>query len=192
LSDFEFTIPEANVRQPMPRVRFFIDKEPHPGESAKQGRPIFFDVEKVSIINPGSRDDHHAIVDDSIRQRFPAQYKEWKETRKELVKGEGFTPLVEAPFLGASQIEELRHLNIVTVEMLANLNDAGIQRIGMGARDLVAKAKGFLRVANDTAAAVKLQAELAERDQQIAALNKTILDIGARFDAMQQREKQNA
>jgi hypothetical protein len=191
VSDFEFSIPEASVKQAMPRVRFYLEAQEHIGKSAEAGRKIFVDKEMVSIVNPGSRDEFVKEVDDKAKQQFGPQYEHWRKTREELVKGEGFTPLNEAPFLRPSQIEELRHLNIVTIEMLAGLSEMAIQKVGTGARDLVAKAKGFLKIAADSAAATKLESQLAERDSEIATLKRMMNEMGTRFDAMV-KEKNDA
>ncbi len=180
--DYEFFVPQVNIQAPAPRVRFYVEAMEHPGESKRQGRTVFVDREMADISNPGSKDVFTTVVNDKIKQQFLMQYEHWKRTREELVRGPGFTPLTEAPFMRPSQIEELRVLNIMTIEQLASVPDTGLDRIGHGARDLVSKAKGFLKAAEGTAAVQKLEIELAERDSKIAVLERQMAEMSKRFD----------
>ena len=50
-----------------PNLRFFIEAKPHPGKSAEEGRPVYVDVDMVSIINPGSKDEVVRIAKDKIK-----------------------------------------------------------------------------------------------------------------------------
>ena len=52
------------------RLRFFHDAIENKAKSAEAGRPIYDQVEMVSLINPGSRDELIKKVDDRIRSQY--------------------------------------------------------------------------------------------------------------------------
>lgn len=186
-ADYEFHIPDVNTRQPMPRVRFYIEPIKHDGRSQEEGRPIYIDQEMVSIINPGSKDEFVKKVDDKTRSQYAQHYEHWKKTQKELVEG---TPLSQLTFMGPAQVEELRFFNVLSVEQLAAVPDSTLHKLGHGARDLRAKAQAYLEAARDSALTQKQAAEIQKLKDDNAALQKQILEIGMRFDQLM-KEKGN-
>lgn len=157
-------------------VRFFL----HPVENHKKtkeaGRPIYDDVEMVSIMAPGNtKTEHtaraHAMHYDSnvqkqwtYAERFKEHYRDFKDGVEE--QGSG-TPLAEAPFLSVSQKAEMHAMKIRTVEQLAGMSDRNIRAKGMGFREHVDAAKAYLDTAQGTSA---LAGEMAELRRQLAEL----------------------
>jgi hypothetical protein len=180
-ADYDFDMPSVNVAAPTQRVRFYLEPIKHEGKSAEEGRPVFVDMEMCGIANPGSKDEFIKKVDDKVRQQFAAHYKHWKATQEELVEG---TMLSQVPFLTRSQVEELRHFNILTVEQLAACPDTALHRLGHGARALITQAKSFLASAKDGALAAKQAAEIDKLKTDNAALQQQIHEINARFEQL--------
>ncbi len=179
-----FQMPQTNFNGPKPLLRFYTEAVEMTGKSAQEGRPIFENRDMVAIINPGSRDEVVRIAKDKAKQDpYVAQaYKIWKETQEQPSDG---TPLEQVPFLNPAQVRELKALNILSLEALADLPDAAKQRF-MGGHDLQRKAKALMQAAKDSAFATKVQSELDAANQQIAFLKDQIAQINARYEAEKQ------
>lgn len=152
----------------------------HNGKSEEAGRPIFEDREFVEIHIAG---DNKSVVvkkvDDAIIGRWPEQYKAFKADKEAPLDG---TPINEWPAITVSKAAELRAINIKTVESLAELKDTGIQRIGMGGRELVKKAQAFLKASKSTAAAQKFAAENVKLHDEIDMLKAQIKELADKMD----------
>ena len=152
-------------------VRFFIKPFKDGAESMKQGRPVFKDKEYIEIRIPGQRDAICRPATPRDIARFQRHYDAYKSrTDGELEEG---TPLAEWPAISRSQVEELSFFNVRTVEQLVAMSDQNAARF-KGIHGLQAKAKEFLELAEEVAAASKLKSELAKRDEEIAELKKAV------------------
>lgn len=92
------------------------------------------------------------------------------------------------PSLSKAQAENLVAAGVRTVEDIAAMNEPTMQRVGMGARELKAKAKTYLesRDANKAAEQITaLQAQLGDRDERISSLE-------ARLAALESGKKRRA
>lgn len=163
------------------RLRFFYHPQQNHSKSEEAGRPIFDQVEKVSIINPGSRDEWVGYVTDDIRAEYSSAYEHWRRTQQQPSDG---TPLEEVPFLNAAQVKELRALSIESLEHLAGLTDALKQRIGMGANELVRKAQNYLAAAAGHAADNKAVTENEELRRRIAYLEQNLTAANQRYETL--------
>ena len=177
-SHFETTALQQ-ARPPGPILRFFIEAVENKFKSAEAGRPIYDNVEMISIINPGSKDEFIKKVDAAARQRFGPQYEHWKRTQEQPAEG---TPLEMVPFLNPAQVREFKALNIPTLEHLANLHDGPIQKIGMGGLELVRKAQAYLKAAGDNSVVTKLAAENQRLKGEIETLKTQIAQVNARYE----------
>lgn len=115
--------------------------------------------QKLNVVDQPARDEH--------RKRFPRAYQAYREGREQRPEG---TPIESWPYLTPAQVAELRALSILTVEQMAGLSDAGLQQIGMGARDLQTRAKAFL--AGTSAENQQLRGELDALKAQLAELTE--------------------
>lgn len=136
-------------------------------KSAVEGRPIFDSIEICHIYVAGDPFNQSSCpVDDKIKQRFPNQYRAWKE------KGEGRkvtgTPLRSWPLLTSANVAEFEALHIFNVEGLAAIADTSISK-AQGLREWREKAKAWLASAKDGAASVKYAAENAQLRDDLAA-----------------------
>ena len=152
-------------------------------KSEKEGREIFSDVPHVRIITPGdNKSEFFQPVRDIDKKRFARQWEEFERTGQTAQTG---TPLEMWPILSPAQVATFKALSIYTVEQLAGLTDVGLQKCGMGARDLQKKAKAFIDAAENTALIQMLDADNKRKDEQLAAmqlqideLNKAIAKLG--------------
>jgi len=173
-------------------------------KTAKEGRPIYDDMEVVEIRFPGRRDwqpfpasafSHWALDPQtggqtpiSYAERFSRQYRQFKEHSSQTKAG---TPLDHVPFLTEARRAELRALNIYTVEALASVDGQELKNLGTGGRDMKNAAMEFIATARANAPNTQLAAEveaLRARNQvledDIAAAKKAAQNGAAEFEDM--------
>ncbi len=150
--------------------------------SEKEGRPIFREVPYIQIHIPG---DKNTIIDRKVRPedkaRWPNQWQAFESNAQQPVSG---TPLEQWTALSVAQVAELKAMHIPTVEVLAELSEAGLQRIGMGARELQARAKAYIEAAKGNGSVEKIAAEnarLQDRIQDLADQNGRLEEIVKRL-----------
>jgi hypothetical protein len=151
----------------------------------QEGRKIFKEREYIKIMVPGDRlniIDRPAQktgtlpTDDALR--FPKQYSRFKNQQQQ-VAHDG-TPLTLWPGVNAALAEELKYINIFTVEQLAQLADNYASRIPKG-YELKAKAAEFVQALKDQGAVNRMQAELEQRDNEIEALKAAVAEQAAQI-----------
>jgi hypothetical protein len=148
----------------------------------KSGRYMAKDVDFALITPPYSKDVVEQRVDkwfdklaiDIKNNRIPAQwvegyrasYQAWK--RGEEMPPEG-TAIKGWGVISPAQQENLIRINVLTVEDLAVINDEGLKRIGMGARDLKNKAVAWLSQLRDKGALTMEMASVKNENEQLRA-----------------------
>jgi len=159
--------------------------------SQQAGRPIFEDREFVQILIPGDRNaSAHELVTDTHRERWPAEYAAFREGREAPLSG---TPLTEWPssHMTPARVAELAYFNVKTVEDLAQVSDAHVQNLGLGAREMRAAAQKFLEVARTGMAPLeRMLAETQSLRDEVARLSADrdrlatrLTELAARADA---------
>jgi hypothetical protein len=162
-------------------VRFELVPKKDDGESEKQGRPIFKDVEYISISVPGNRLTRvHRPVREQDKARFSKQYQHWQGSKKNLVDG---TPLAEWPQVTRGQVEELRYMNVHTVEQLAGMASGAASGF-LGGLALQQKAKDFLGRAQDGAYVVQMRAELEQRAAERDVMRRQLAEQKEAMDRL--------
>ena len=158
-------------------VEFFIESVKQGYLSEEAGRDIHKDVEFVKIHIPGDKNysaEREATAND--KERFALEYARFKNGMKEQEQAVG-TPLIHWPAINRSMAKDFAAVNVHTVEQLAGLTDTAMQAFGLGAREWSTKAKAFLEVAGNSAAAQKYATENAELKQRIAQLEQQFAEI---------------
>jgi hypothetical protein len=163
--------------------RFYTRAVQNNFKTGQEGRPIFDNIEYVEMIIPG---DRMAQVDCAVKQehreRWPRQYEAFQKGQELAQEG---TPLEEWSAVTRSQVEEMKHFHVRTVETLAALSDAQLAKaVPMGGFALREKAQRFLAQAAGSAPAEKLAAEvdtlrgtlavMQEQMDQLAAVNAAL------------------
>src|SRR6185312_12614761 len=154
--------------------RFFIESVKDELASQREGRPIFKDQERVELIMAGNPYNSPVqIVTDEQRQRWPRQYEAFRAGQDMAVNG---TPLEQWPILSRSQVLELKGMNFLTVEQVAEMNDQATQRM-MGGMRLRTLAKAYLDEAEAGALLAKTTADNDRKDAQIAELTEKVTQL---------------
>jgi hypothetical protein len=157
-------------------VKFYIRPKENEVKSAEEGRPIYEDKEYVEIRTPGNQTNIvQRPVTDMDKRRFAAAYREFKSGNEEQIIG---TPLVEAPWITRSQVEELSYLRIRTVEQLANVGDDVCTRIP-GLFKLKQRAGQMAERAEKQAPFIKMQEENDELRNRLEAMERTVQEQAA-------------
>ena len=146
-------------------VKFFLHPKLDRKRTENEGRPIFKDTAYIQIMQPGNKD---SIVirpaTEMDKSRFAEHWKKYLARQEDDAALEG-TLLDEWPGVSRAQCEELKYLNVRTVEQLANMSDSNAQNI-MGVGILKQKAQDYLEASKDVAT-----------QEDLAAANRRIYDL---------------
>lgn len=156
------------------RATFHLEPVQDEEASAKEGRPIYRDVEFCQIRNLSDKTnviDRIATAQD--KQRFPKEYALFKSGDTEQLVG---TPLKEWPGVTKSKIKELAHFEIKTVEQLAEVSDGGIAQMGPF-RALRDAAKDWVASAKKQAPTTQLRAEMKDLAKENLALKTELAEL---------------
>jgi hypothetical protein len=187
MSETDFKDPNA-PKSPLVPV-FFEDKVHLTFRSEQEGHPIYEMREFVRVFIPGNRGSV-AVEPAGPEQiaRWPKEYEAFKSGKEAPLLG---TPLTEWPnsMMTAAKAEELAYFHIKTVEQLAEVNDAQLQNLGMGARQLRETAIKFLEVARTgTAPLERLVAQTLRQQDEIERLKRDLADANARANVREQAD----
>lgn len=184
-----------------PMVKFERRAVEDKAESRKQGKIVYKDEDFALVIPPYSRDRFEAKVErwfenvkTNIRNgRMPQEWlAHWQDGYEKFKMGEEMplngTSVKNWPAISQSECKRLIAANILTIEDLAQVNDEGIRRLGMGAIELKNKAKAFLQMAKDTGPVVMemaaLRKETEQKDAVIASLAEKIEILTSRLESL--------
>ena len=162
-------------------VKFYTRPKENEAKSAEAGRPIYDDVDYVEIRTPGNTTNVvQRPVTDMDRKRFAQQYAMFKAGDAEQVSG---TPLVEAPWITRSQVEELSYLRIRTMDQLANVGDDVCTRVP-GLFKLKQRAQAMVESAEKQAPFIKLQEENEDLRNTVETLKRSVAEQSAQIQAL--------
>lgn len=162
--------------RPLP-CRFETKVVENKAATKAENRFIGREVDYIKIYLPGQGEPSEFRWDSMTAReqaQFMPSYKAWKERRVESPVG---TPIERLLWLSPSRIDELKRRFICTVEQYVELSEPDIQRLGMGTRGEVEKAKAFLAQAKDGGTATRLAQENTELKEQLAALTEDMKEL---------------
>lgn len=165
--------------------RFYKDVLPDAEASKDAGRPKFRDVEMVQIIIPGDKKNiviREAREDDKVR--FAKEYAAFKAGEDEPIDG---FPLKEWGQITKSMLEELKYMGFRTVEHVANASDAACSKFA-GLQMLKTRAKQWLELQTTSAPLDKLNAEIAKRDEENAAMKAQLAEMQKALAELQKKK----
>lgn len=173
------------------------------------GHYVAKDVDYALITPPYSKDIFKSKVKDwlaDLEQQVrndrisPEWVKTYKEAYRAWQNGQEI-PLVGTPIRGwgvisPAQQETLTHMNVLTVEDLAAINDEGQKRIGMGAIDLKNKAVAWLSQLTDkgplTQEMAAVKAENANLTSSVETLTRQVSELTAMVRAQANKSEEFA
>jgi hypothetical protein len=157
-------------------------------ETAKQGRPIFQELDFIHIWTPGDKTTEiDTLVNDHYRERFAAKYAAYLAGMdQDALDG---TPLGQWTGLTAAQVMELSFFKVKTVEQLAGMSDDNLSKLGPGYMARRKAAITYLEQAKGNAPLEKMQAELATRDDTIRTQG---MQLKAMAEAIKELQRKKA
>lgn len=162
-------------------VAFGIIPKKNGDKSRAAGHDVFEDCEYVKIAVPG---DQKSIffqpAEDSHRMRFPVAYRAFKDRESGEKSVEGM-PLENWPLITRSLALTFRAAHVRTVEALAAVPDAHIDRFGSAGRELRRQAQTWLSDAKGGAEAARVASENEALKGQLASLQAQITALNARL-----------
>lgn len=153
----------AERQEILPPARFLMIPKPNKQASIKAGHNVYEDKPYVEILKQGG-DICQFAVNDEFKRRYPEKWSAFEAGLEEPKNG---LPLEKWPGCTRAQCENLKSVNLFTVEDLANSSDIGLESYGMGGRELQNKAKNYLEAAKDTGA---MSLRLEELEKKMEAL----------------------
>jgi hypothetical protein len=172
MSDLSFEVQDVNlggmvIQADRRFVQFRQGMRINRRATLEAGRPVFIPQTLFCVRHPGERDETVVEATDFHKMTHPRQWAAFEQGQAADAVG---TPLAIL-FPGEPHIcEHLRGLHIRTVEMLAELSEEGMRRIGMGAREWKGKAQKFIDAATSSAPLRQVEAQLEESRVEIDAL----------------------
>jgi hypothetical protein len=171
-------------------IEFKEDKWPNAAKTKEAGRPMFDDVELVSVQHVGDqktwpwfRADERSIYirdrngEGSYKTYAENFYEHYKAFKEGLAKAQSGTPVEELPFLSSAKRAELKALNIHTAEALAQLEGTPLTRLGMGGREMKNQAQAYLDRAKEGAMDAKLAAQNAQLQDELAKMREQLANV---------------
>lgn len=152
-------------------VKFFRHSELSHHKSVKGGMPVYDDVDMISVIQPGEKEEVKVVASEFHKRRFPKQWENYKAGIEQQQSG---TPLEHLFPAEPGTVLQLKHFNIFTVQQLAMLSDTAMTNIPMG-RTLSDKAKAYLSSASG---GQNFHAMTAAMQKQIDDLKALLADQG--------------
>ena len=169
------------------------------------GHPVFKNVAYAMIYPAGSKDRveieaeqwfsnlRQRAEEDRIPDTWPGEFRKMYERwlNNEAIPENGF-PLKLWPGIDPSTVKTCLSFSIRTVEDLAEANEEMINRLGMGGRSLVAKAKAYLKTSIEVGTSVEaieaLKVRNAELQMQVTNQAEQISLLKARLDSLEPRK----
>ena len=180
--DFEMNFQETQQTEADKKllVVFYTEAIKNESKTTEAGRPIFDDIDHIKILSPGSRDTFVSEATEEYQNRFRAQWEKYKARQDQHTTG---TRLDSIPWMTKGQCAELAAVNCFTAEQLVGMPDNLSQKF-MGHHQLKARMQAFLDAAAGAAPALKLQAELESRDEQLKMQGDQIRALMAKVDEL--------
>jgi len=184
---YELRDPKARPNDGKNLARFEWAAEKNENASAQQGRPVHERILRAVVVSPGMKNSETSILIERQRldgttkiyethiENTPGLRDAYDQFRKNQAPELSGTPLETWPALDVARIADLKALHIHTLEQLAALSDAGLAKLGMGARELQKLARARLEEAKGGAPLEEAYRRIGELESELAALRNQMI-----------------
>lgn len=186
--------PFSNAAAPGRIYRFFSETVPvTPSDGAPSGNaaPGFITRDLVEVLQAGDNKSIPVRVASAdwlaANPAAALAYDAWKRGRSM----ENGAPLDAWAGIDRNMVAACAVYNVHTVEQLAAVDDERLLRLGMGARDMQARARLYLESRADAAAVERTQAEKARLTAQLAAQERQMQEMQAQIAALTAFQREN-
>ncbi len=147
-------------------VKFFSHPQISKFQSDKAGVPVYEDIEMISVIQPGEKEEIKVLATEFHRRRFPKQYENFKKGIENVAGG---TPLDHLFPSEPSTILTLKQFHIFTIQQLANITDSAMTQLPFG-RSLVDRARAYISSASNGKNFQAMQTEMQRQIDELKAM----------------------
>lgn len=159
-------------------------------KSEMAGRPIYEDVDYITIQQPGERDQLVRPVNDGDKERFRKQWDAYLAESEQTPEG---TPVSLLFPNEPTVVDMLRDLKVYTVEQLSQLSEYAIDRLGIDGRRYVSKAKATLDQSANVAQINKLERQVEDMKEQLRQAQEANKAFSAQLrEMMAERDRRRA
>lgn len=165
--------------------------------SKSEGRPVYDKVLIAKVLAPhSSKSEFECVIrriyPDGTAKNYEPHASKYRAQVDQFEKSDAGGDLAGTPIdawapIDAAVAASLKALNIHTVEILAEQEGTGVQRLGMGGVGLVQKARNWLEQAKGGAAVSRLTAEMEKATAENADLKRQLAELAERMDAAEKR-----
>lgn len=147
----------------------------------------FKEVPYVRIVIPGDRNSgvHVPYNPRKHDSRMGEVFRKWKAGQETPLEG---TPLENWAGCSRSQVEELKHFHVRTVEQLAGMSDANAARLGLGYPELRQRAKDYAAQQSGAAPLEALRKELEATKGELVATKEALEQARAAIRAQRSED----
>jgi hypothetical protein len=166
---------------------FFVEELEDSAATEKAGTLRMREFERVRIHTAGDMNNApvHPVTRELI-ERFPEAYARWKTSRtNDHIEG---TSLAAWPIASKGFVQEMKALNIRSVEDLSVVSDGNIAKI-LNGREWREKAKAWLATNKDATSAMKYAAENERLREDVEDLRAQVTALAARITAEEGSEE---
>lgn len=161
-------------------VLFYTRSVFNAAKSAQLGSRQYENQTWVKMHPPGERlNVIDRPVQDMDKRRFPYQWNNFLQNKTQVPDG---TPIDLLFPNNPAVADNLKAFGVHTVQQCSTLSDNAMQTIGMGSVEWKNMAVRYLESANSGTAFLKLQAELAQKDQDIRILKRQFEQLKTSYD----------
>jgi hypothetical protein len=142
--------------------------------SKQEGKEIGEYRDYLMVICPGQpKSEVHREVKEQDKREYAGEWNAYKAGKEQRISG---TPIELLPGLDKGRADSLKTVYIYTIEQLAEASEPAMRAIGMGAMELVNRAKAYMQ--KNTAEVSSLKAENSELRGMIETLRAQVEALG--------------
>jgi len=157
----------------IPHARFVMLPFKNKRASIEAGHEVYVDKPYIEILKHGG-DINTFAVNDEFKKRYPDKWEAFEAGQEQPKVG---LPLEKWPGCSRAECENLKRVNLFTMEDVAGAPSNAIEAYGMGGVELKKKANAYLAAAKDNGALVSKMEDLenklillTEKNQQLEGM----------------------
>lgn len=162
-----------------PPARFISLPKEDKRKTIEEGRPVFVDKPYIEVLKEGGKILTFE-ANDQYKERYPKQWEAFENQQEVAIEG---TPLEKWPGCTRAECENLKRINLFTVEQLAECTDAALEKYGHGCRALQKRAQEYLKAAQDVGKMARRMAKMEEDMEYLKTRNAELEESNSKLES---------
>jgi len=163
----------AEKQEALPHARFILRAVKSKRLSLEAGHDVYVDKPHIEILKQGG-DVNQFAVNDEFKSRYPEKWSAFEAGLQEPQVG---LPLEEWPGCSRAECENLKSVNLFTVEDVAGAADIAMDSYGIGGREMKNKAIKYLEASKDTGTVIAKLADVEKKMDAMVSRNEELEGI---------------